>query len=549
MRSLKDCEYSVFISYAHADDEAWFNWVSDFAKELKNGMSARLRGVDVPPVHLSGANGPVSGLLADELQRKVAASFAMVIVVHENYAASDWCLKEIELFRALFGEEGFRQRLYIVAMSRPWMEAVKRKPQWNSVFPSEDQVWAPFFQKANPDMPIEIYLGKELVSPDFKEPFLPLCLDLVGKIKEDLARPAGSRPVTAALPSVSIMRPSVTGGTMAPPPSPPSASAPSPVTQMPVTAVHTTAPPAGVLFGVTTPELGSTVQALVESLRRDGVPAEMLGMDAMLSGFAAFEGARTLILPFNDSQPLLPYLPGGHLAMQRDAWGKRGLPAQSLVWLDLRHAAPAPAPAGREHAAFIESVAGDAIGPDALPQRLGIVKAPPPPDSVRIYIESNQHEIKLWERLGEQIEDKWDEITGAEGLDAPQLYVRTRGLPVDQIDQIANLDDADGVVLLWGRKTPEALVAQINKVEGKLTGRHVAPGIVAYLMPPQADDGQPIPAWGWKVLRFQSPSQDEVSVVREEADELADFLRKVLKRTTQRRKAQSGRTVGPTTRY
>jgi len=544
MRSLKDCDYSVFISYAHADDEAWFNWVSDFAKELKNGMSARLRGVDVPPVHLSGANGPVSGLLADELQRKVAASFAMVIVVHENYAASDWCLKEIELFRSLFGDEGFRQRLYIVAMSRPWMEAVKRKPQWNSVFPSEDQVWAPFFQKTNPDMPIEIYLGKELVSPDFKEPFLPLCLDLVGKIKEDLARPAGSRPVTLSTPSISITRPAFTGGTMAPA----QTAAAAPVTQAPAT-FQAAAPAARVLFGVTTPELGTTVQALVESLRREGLAADLLGMDAMLSGFAAFESASTLILPFNDAQPLLPYLPGGHLAMQRDAWAKRGLPATSLIWLDLRAAAPAPAPATREHAAFAESVAGDAIGPDALPQRLGIVKAPPPPDSVRIYIESNQHEIKLWEPLGEQIADKWDEIVGADNPDAPQLFVRTRGLPVDQIDQIANLDDADGVVLLWGRKTPEALVAQINKVEGKLTGRHVAPGIVAYLMPPQADDGQPIPAWGWKVLRFQSPSQDEVSVVREEADELADFLRKVLKRTTQRRKAQSGRTVGPTTRY
>ena len=36
--------------------------------------------------------------------------------------------------------------------------------------------------------------------------------------------------------------------------------------------------------------------------------------------------------------------------------------------------------------------------------------------------------------------------------------------------------------------------------------------------------------------------------VREEADELADFLRKVLKRTTLRRKAPSGRSVGPATR-
>ena len=111
--------------------------------------------------------------------------------------------------------------------------------------------------------------------------------------------------------------------------------------------------------------------------------------------------------------------------------------------------------------------------------------------------------------------------------------MRTRGLPVDQIDQIANLDDADGVVLLWGRKTPEALVAQINKVEGKLTGRHVAPGIVAYLMPPQQAT-EPVPAWGWQVLRFNATNEDDIDVVDDERDELKRFLKKVFERRHQR---------------
>ena len=36
---------------------------------------------------------------------------------------------------------------------------------------------------------------------------------------------------------------------------------------------------------------------------------------------------------------------------------------------------------------------------------------PPPPQAVRIYIESNRNERTLWEPLGEQIRRKWDAIS------------------------------------------------------------------------------------------------------------------------------------------
>ena len=112
----------------------------------------------------------------------------------------------------------------------------------------------------------------------------------------------------------------------------------------------------------------------------------------------------------------------------------------------------------------------------------------------------------------------------------PPLALRPRGLPVDQIDSFPNLDDADGVVLLWGKKTSDALVAQINKVENKMApGRDAAPGIVAYLMPPQ-QASEPLPAWGWQVLRFDARDEEAIDVVVEERDELMRFLRKALRR-------------------
>ena len=75
MKPLKDCAYTAFISYAHADDQAWFNWITQFRDELARSLPALLRGVPLPPFHLSGENGPVAGRLSDELKERVAASF------------------------------------------------------------------------------------------------------------------------------------------------------------------------------------------------------------------------------------------------------------------------------------------------------------------------------------------------------------------------------------------------------------------------------------------------------------------------------------------
>jgi hypothetical protein len=160
---------------------------------------------------------------------------------------------------------------------------------------------------------------------------------------------------------------------------------------------------------------------------------------------------------------------------------------------------------------------------------------------VRIYIESNRHELNLWQPLGEQIRRKWDHVCMqlAPGR-VPPLTLRARGLPVEQIDSYPSLDDADGVVLLWGRKTSEALVAQINKVENKMApGRDAAPGIVAYLMPPQQAT-EPVPAWGWQVLRFDAADEERIAVIDEESDELERFLRNVFQRRQQRDAGRDG---------
>ena len=368
MKALQDCQYTAFISYAHADDEAWYHWVSHFRTELERSLAAMLRGVRLPRLHLSGANGPVAGLLSDELKVRVAQSFAMIIVVHDNYAHSDWCLKELEYFKTLYGDDGLRQRLYIVAMSETAIQTLCDSPPWQLLMPGAEQLWMPFFDAADRSRPLDIYLAPGLVSPAFRGPFERLRSDLAAKLRQPAA-------------------------------------------------AH------------------STVLAPLAAPASSGAPLP------------------DIVLP--------------------------------------------PLHAGA-------------------------------PTAVRIYIESNRYERTLWESLGEQILDKWDHICQQQAPGrTPPLTLRPRGLPVEQIDQYPNLDDADGVVLLWGRKTSEALVAQINKVENKLMpGRDAPPGIVAYLMPPQLAT-EPIPAWGWQVLRFDASDHNSINVVAEERDDLERFLRKV----------------------
>ena len=523
MKPLQDCEFTAFISYAHADDEAWFDWVTQFRNELERGLSALLRGVKLPRMHLSEQNGPVSGVLSDELKARVAASFAMIIVVHDNYAQSEWCLRELEYFRTLFGDEGFRQRLYIVALSESAMLSVSGGSAWKRIVPGDDQLWIPFFDPADHNRPLDVYMGPGLVSPAFRTPFERLRADFATKLKAAAATIAVARPVAPT-----AEQPGLTAAS-----APAAPTAPTAASTISIAAAATR-----LLLGFVPAHAATAATAAVQQLVERGLAARLLAQDVVFNDFADFDAATDLVLAFDDSPPMLQSMsPGGHLQLQRDAWLKKGKAAERLHWLELRSAAAA-AGAAQGSAALVLSLGGQPLDLQGLLQRLDprpqAALAAVPTQSVRVYIESNRNERTLWEPLGEQIRQRWDAVCAelAPGR-VPALNLRTRGLPVDQIDGYPNLDDADGVVLLWGRKTSDALVAQINKVENKLApGRDAAPGIVAYLMPPQAST-EPIPAWGWQVLRFDARDEQRIDVVDDERDELTRFLRKVFERRQQ----------------
>ena len=376
-----ECDHSVFISYAFDDDLAWNGWVTGFNKELNMTLPTRLRGIRVPKAHLSTENGAISGILDDQLRASIAQSFAMILVVHDNYAESEWCLKELAYFKSLFGDEGFRERLYIIALSQTAMKQVMATDEWKLLSPSENLIYMHFFQEDFPDQPIGIYSDiKGVVANAFWAPFVRLREDFVRKIK---------------------------------------------------------------------------------------------------------------------------------------------------INVELQRSALAPAAAAR----------ADALAAAAPPVSAAT------DDSVRIYIESNQKEVDHWESVGAQAVKSWGKVVA--GMSPPPLYVRPSGLPMDHIDQYPRLDDADGLILLWGEKTPDSLVAQIKKVEEKLLGPDFAPGVVAYLIPPQGATDQPISAYGWPVVRFNAPKGQPIEVVPQDEQKLEDFLSKVLTRRKKRAKAAREALLAP----
>lgn len=203
-RRFASYRYSAFISYATGDDDAWNAWVSCFNDELNKTLGSRVRGIKVPQAHMSGDNPLIAGRLSDQLRANVDDSFAMFLFVHDNYLESRWCLKELEYFRELSGDDGFRERLYVIAMSKPAIDELTSRPDWKRLCP-DDLLWIPFFREDRPGQPIDIYASNAsnkriVVANAFWELFVSVREDLAAKIREAVEQ----EPRAAAYPAAAV---------------------------------------------------------------------------------------------------------------------------------------------------------------------------------------------------------------------------------------------------------------------------------------------------------------------------------------------------------
>lgn len=370
-RPFASYRYSAFISYATYDDADWNSFVSFFTNELDLSLSSRVRMSDikVPSAHLSGLRPVVAGRLSAKLRENVDASYAMFLFVHDHYLTSEWCLRELEYFKSLFGDDGFRERLYVIAMSQSAITELTSRQQWKDLCPFEDQVWVEFFRSDEPEEPLQIYAINTRSQNSFVvNPFW----DLFVKVRKDLAE---------------------------------------------------------------------KIRSTVEKERR---------------------------------APSYP------------------------------------------------SVAVERVTLQPEDEKL-----------VRVYIEGNKDKERYCQSLGHQIESSWERVVATLPVE-PRLYLRPTGIEMNEIIQRPMLDDADGVVLVWGEKTPESLAAQIKNVEPKLSGPNYAPGVIAYV----TDSPNELPAdtsvGNWNVVRFEARADGSASVLQEDAPVLEAFLKNVLMRKRRR---------------
>ena len=533
-----ECEYSLFVSYAQDDDEGNNGWV----RALKDAFWKRLQQLprEVPRLnlHLSGINGPVAGRLGTELEKRVRQSFGMVIVVGPRYVDSGWCERELELFQAVYGSEGFGKRLFIVAMTDRAYKDASGKQVWKNLVP-QDQTWRGFYREDAPQKPMDPRRDQDdtFTVPFWREVTL-LADNLIAEITADFARTDAGVSVIASGGAPAV--PGVNGAAATP--------RIAPAIDRGTRDAGAARRPVRVLIGAATGDLSQAVTALAEKLR-DGSDFEVSTLTPERVSQWEREGelapllaeADVLIAPFSGAQPLHPAArAGGHLAIQQLEWSRAGKLGPLLWFRPLPETDETGTRASEKHRAFINELSPVYASDEAL--ETALLGRRRDPANVLIYIEKNPAERRLWKVLGERIGELWEELQRTEGGEPLGLRLRPRSLDIDKLGRGEPVDDADGVVLLFGNKHPKSLREQINRVEDaiQIGGRPsvVFPGFIAVLVPPHRADDDDLAEHGWDYYRFRAitdPPPPQIRELRtEDTEDVKMFLREIRERCRQR---------------
>lgn len=506
-----DSRYFAFASYSGDDDDAYHRWVSSFCEKLQIVLRARLRDKH-GEVHQYRRNGAAAGSLPEEMTKAIRRSAAMVLFIHLGWLESEECRKELVSFMREFGKQGLEdRRLLIVAMSKPAAQALVASQFWTEKVGVKKPVWIDFYRLDDDNRPLAQH-------PPDSNAIDRRYEDQMDKLVVELERCYRQAPKTT---SPGMHNPRL-GGRFA--------------------------------FGAVRDELVDEVARIAQtSSQLHGHEVLLFKRDDVMSGLPMLSEADTFVLAFNTGKPLLNMLPGGHLQVQAQAWLNAGKSPDKLLWLDLRHF-PAEELASNSDLGTILDLAKRHLVSTA--DLIGCQVSAPLLDQAKIYIESNARELKHWDILGQAIRERWTDI--ARGW-APPLMLIHNALPVDEMERFSDLEDADGVIVLWGQKNVDSLRDQINKVQrwlpGFKNGTALPPRMIAYLMPPNVPRSETIPAFYWSVLRFNAETgsdalpaappghwrrqatPEKICVVPEEATLLDEFLRDIFKRAQRKRSA------------
>ncbi len=498
----QDCEYSLFISYAHADNKSNNQWVTCLRNAIWNRMSKLNRTLGGSPtiIHMSEENGPSAGHLSVELKKRVEKSFAMLLVVGEDYVNSDWCEKELQLFAETFGAEGFASRLYVVVMTQDDLHKAEKGHVWRQHL-APDQLWMRLFDEKAPNKPIKPGATEAGFDNEFLEPVEKIADHLIESIKNSWRQ---------SLPS--------------------SATANS--QQQPLSLLSIGFSP------VTSPELEEKMAELHKNLEGLGLKCTVLAKElftefdpdhppSIIKLQKALEPLDALIVPFQETTPLAPgVMPGGHLSILEQEWQNIGNRRQ-IIW----------------YKPFSESAQEGAVAPRHLQK---IRSLSPVYDSeqrvcglffsgvsslgegIRIRIQ-NHSDVKVFELLKDKIQDVWNKIIVDEQLPP---HIEFRPLDLNNLDD--RQKDSYGYVVVnpVPLKSSNALSAQITKVEKVVAKGNNFAGRIALVFRPGDDSS--IPEIDWPIIKCKQVGDnytvpDDIDLKPDGENEIEQFLKKLLK--------------------
>jgi len=504
MISYKDCEYSLFISYAHYDDSSEYGWVTS----LRDAIFQRLDKLDadIPKLglHLSQENGPSAGHLGSELRHRVAKSFGMLLVIGKKYVTSQWCEKELSFFRQHFGDDGTESRLYIAVMSEEAIKEAQKGEHWKQLMP-EDQLWVPMFQEIDRNRPLRDRMidGSAGFPPMFRDRASQIADRLIAEIEKNYAASSETANHAGA--------PHPSGG---------------------ATSFDPTGPRRQVLIGPPTVSLVSKIEALETALQRAG--ADVTKIDrGDIETFDPDDGenlrtklarADVLVVPLAPERPFQPLTTGGHAAILKGQWAAAGKAERDLIWfkpadvvIDSEHTAT------EKHAKYFEQLAPSCSSETALINHLFGIGAS---TTIRVLLENHPSEPDI-KPLADQLEKVWNDLP----RDDSRPMLRFVALDLDDLETAPQ--DVTGAVLLLPvpEKPAKSLLDQMKQVENCVPKRgSIYPGCIAVLYNPPLTLHIPKHEWVYYVRVKKSADEPRLVIEEESKRVLERFLLDLLER-------------------
>lgn len=521
MGLIRHDAHDAFFSYAHDDnlDGDIMSLCKEFAKHaavaLKDEQERLGRTLDV---FIDKLGLPANGNVSTELMQRVAASKFLFICVGPRYAASKWCLDELnEFLRALNGDlDEAAKRIFVVVL--------------------EADGWQLLAAKAHEKLGSGLHGGFEPLLGQIRtdlydehgalKPYLPV-RDSADAVPNARYASVRKRLVdTFALRSRAML----SAARHSPPPGVPPGAAP---------AARVPAPrPQRVLVGVVTPDLEDDRRQLIAALHAQDIatdalePTDLTRQDSMQAIRQRAGACGAVVMPYSNAPVLLAVLAGGHLAVQESAVGD----AAPILWwrpaTDAMNAAHDPAAGHEKFFARLDTRARSGAPAEFAAHVKGLLAPPDAVDgqAVRVYIESSAPHTSDWERIGERIRSHWPALAGSNGrppaIDCAALpFIGTHNLGEGA------LKESHLIIVLWGEgKAFESLDAQVRLLAKELSrlGANAEVSVVP-LIPPRPEDIASV-----DVIRFSVPFRREDGGALREIDgaRLRELLRRALERAT-----------------